>query len=264
METTDLLWVDLRKQRTDASFFSDLCNFCQSRKCQVHTLRNTHDIAWAIPHVRPKMLFFEYDYPDLYGLNALQQTKLHHPSLPIVMLTEQHSEALAVWALRGRVWDYLVKPLAAEEICHRVTHLSKLLKDEVNHTPRKMLMPQHTIPIEARFRATRENHKCLFPVMNYIETHYHEKIPFNELAELCGMRASQFSRLFKREHGMTFREFLIRYRIDKAKHFLQHPSASIVDVAFAVGFNDHSHFSRMFRRYVGMSPSTFRERSKQH
>ncbi len=258
MEATNLLWVDLRHQRTESSLFSDLSKYCGTKHHRIHVLREPVDVAATVSHVRPKMLFFEYDYPDLSGLNTLQQTKLHCPSLPIIMLTEQHSEALAVWALRSRVWDYLVKPLATQDICHRVTHLSGMLEGVKDRAPWEMLMPQRTIPRDVRFRAKGDKQNSLLPALNYIETHYHEKMSCTEVAKLCGMRPSQFSRAFKREQGLTFRELLIRYRIEKAQKLLQHPSASVVDVAFAVGFNDHSHFTRMFRRYVGISPSAFR------
>jgi DNA-binding response OmpR family regulator len=60
----------------------------------------------------PDVLVAEYDYPDLNALRLLREVRERFPLLPIVIFTLQHSEALAVWALRNRVWDYFVKPLA--------------------------------------------------------------------------------------------------------------------------------------------------------
>ena len=54
-----------------------------------------------------QILCFEYDYPDAAGLRKLQEVKRYFPHLPVIMLTLQHSEALAIWAFRTQVRDYL-------------------------------------------------------------------------------------------------------------------------------------------------------------
>src|SRR5262245_25574177 len=80
---------------------------------------------------KPAALCFEFDYPDRERLLAMQSVKRVHPRLPILMLTLAHSESLAVWAFRARVWNYLVKPVPGAElsetlrtlatICHRTS-----------------------------------------------------------------------------------------------------------------------------------------------
>ncbi len=73
-------------------------------------------------------------------------------------------------------------------------------------------------------------------------------------ASLCSLGLFQFSRAFKRERGMTFQEYITRSRIRQAATLLRHLYAPVTDV----GFNDLSHFSRTFRRYVGIRPSEYR------
>src|SRR5210317_1801944 len=63
-----------------------------------------------IKRLEPKLMLFDFDFPERPGLKLLERTKLKFPSIPIIMMTVQHSESLAVWAFRARVWDYLVKP----------------------------------------------------------------------------------------------------------------------------------------------------------
>lgn len=98
----------------------------------------------------------------------------------------------------------------------------------------------------------------------YVDNHYHEKIYENEIAQLCNMNTSTFSRRFKQEHEITFRNYLINYRINKAQRLLQNPNTSVTDIAYTVGFHDHSHFTRTFRRIVGISPSHYRDTYKTH
>ena len=69
---------------------------------------------------------------------------------------------------------------------------------------------------------------------------------------------AQISNLFKSVTGLTFREFLTRRRIVRAIDLLRDQDRSLTDVYLDVGFKDLSHFSRVFRKVTGQSPSRFR------
>jgi AraC-like DNA-binding protein len=71
------------------------------------------------------------------------------------------------------------------------------------------------------------------------------------------MSATHFSRAFKQSHGVTFQEFLLRYRVQQARQKLQSQTVSIADVAYAVGFSDPSYFTRVFKRFLGVAPSDY-------
>lgn len=79
-------------------------------------------------------------------------------------------------------------------------------------------------------------------------------------ARLCELSPFQFSRNFKKENGVTFRDFVVRVRIQRAAELMRQPNVSVTEAAFGVGFNDLSYFARMFRRQLGISPSHFRTR----
>ncbi len=95
-------------------------------------------------------------------------------------------------------------------------------------------------------------------LLSLINNHFQGKITLEEVARHCGMGVFQFSRAFKRERGLTFREFLVRYRIDQARKSPKNPRITVLDSAFIAGFNDPSYFARLFKRYVGVSPSQYR------
>ena len=57
---------------------------------------------------------------------------------------------------------------------------------------------------------------------------------------------------------MTFQEYVVRRRMQEAMRLLKHPSAAVTDVCFAVGYTDLSYFTRTFRRYIGTSPSVYK------
>ena len=255
METSRVLWADLRLNRDAAGFQEYL-----RAHWTVFCLNDADEIVRELRRNAPVLLCFEYDYPDPYSLSVLRQARCLSPSTPIIMLTEQHSEALAIWALRMHVTDYFVKPLPPEDLISSAENLlnQTALPGEVQRQPgQKSALPTHPVPMEVRVRARQKRRTVL--AHSFIETHYHEKIYEQELARLCGMNVSTFSRTFKKEHGMTFKNHLIHHRIGKAKEMLETPNALVTDVAYAVGFHDPSYFTRTFRRLVGTSPSRYQE-----
>jgi AraC-like DNA-binding protein len=73
------------------------------------------------------------------------------------------------------------------------------------------------------------------------------------------MSPSRFCREFKAAFAVTFVEYLATYRVAQAKRLLANPNMAVADVAVAVGFNDPSYFTRVFRKQESVSPSAYRE-----
>jgi AraC-like DNA-binding protein len=209
-----------------------------------------------IGQLRPKVLCFDFDYPDQERLRAMQTIKREHARLPILMLTVEHSEALAVWAFRARVWNYLVKPVPAAELDENLQTLTHITRAE-RRFARAVPFPAPVLPEQLPSIAPEDPHALLRPAIYYIEQHFNEKISADAIASLCGLTRFRFSRLFHGAFGTTFQSYVMRHRIASACQQLRRPSASITEVGYAVGFNDASYFARMFKRYVGMLPSEY-------
>ncbi|MGH8503506.1 MAG: helix-turn-helix transcriptional regulator [Gammaproteobacteria bacterium] len=84
------------------------------------------------------------------------------------------------------------------------------------------------------------------------------------MAKFCGLSTSCFSRTFKRINGLTFSKFVIQARLKTAMELLQDSHASITRVSGESGFRNLSHFSLTFRRHLGVSPTAYRGRVKEH
>ena len=255
MELSRILWVDLRLDRNQPSFYHYL-----TKTWTVYYTSQSEDAIHEIRKISPLLLCFEYDYPDTPGLLVLQQTIKLFPSTPIIMLTEQHSEELAVWALRNRVWDYLVKPFANKELLKSAEEYLSMPEVRSSGSHRQCNLATNPIPVDLRFHVRSK--KTTLPAQYFVEKHYHEKIYEKQVAQLCGMSDSTFSRAFKKEYGTTFKKYLINYRICKARDMLKNPNAMVTNIAYTVGFHDPSYFTRTFRRIVGVSPSHYHEEHK--
>ena len=91
----------------------------------------------------------------------------------------------------------------------------------------------------------------------FVASHYPGKFPASAVATHCGLSRFQFSRAFHATFRITFREYLLRYRVRAACQALTRDHDSVTAIAYAVGFHDGSYFARMFRRYIGMLPSQY-------
>jgi AraC family transcriptional regulator len=95
-------------------------------------------------------------------------------------------------------------------------------------------------------------------VLDYIAASLEENISLAQLSAIAGMSPHYFSELFKQSTGRTPHTYVLLQRIKRAKERLCDPKCSIIDAGLDAGFENPSHFARVFRRLVGTTPSRFR------
>lgn len=99
----------------------------------------------------------------------------------------------------------------------------------------------------------------LYPAISYIENHPTENISMKEMAMLCHLSESYFSRLFSKEMGETFGNYISRLRVDRSKELLRGSSLTVTQIAKKVGYSDTGHYIRLFKRFEGVTPTVYRQ-----
>ena len=85
-------------------------------------------------------------------------------------------------------------------------------------------------------------------------------IGISQIAEQFGLSANYLSTIFKRKTGERFIDYLTRIRIEAAKKLLiQNASASVQDIALMTGYTSSRHFSTLFQKYTGKTPTVYRK-----
>ena len=259
METGNpaVLWVDLTRLECPVDVrktFSEHFTICMPM--------DRRDTDNAIHRRQYDALVFEYDFPDRASLQILRLTKHQNPGMPVVLVTEQHSESLAIWALHMRLWDYMVKPVTPAQIRELRDELMELrrLSSERAAPQRKraQIHRDERIPEEYRIGDLCEAVDSLQRATDYIDAHLDQRISLDAMAKLCRMSPFRFSREFKKVFGQTFQDYLTEHRIERACQLLANPSAQVADVAYMVGFKDPSHFARTFKKLKGNTPAQYR------
>ena len=100
-------------------------------------------------------------------------------------------------------------------------------------------------------------------VYDYIREHFKEHISLDDIADQVSMTVPAFARYFKKISRKTFTKFVNEYRVVHASKLLAETSMSITEVSFESGFNNFSHFNKLFKEFTGKSPSAYRNQFKQ-
>jgi AraC-like DNA-binding protein len=222
-----------------------------ARRCAV-TRTGGFDAA-AIEAQDPDFVVLEFDYPSRQDLARASRFKEQHPSVPMVVVTVQHSETLAVWFFRARFYDYLVQPLQGDEVANCIARVREISVIRRRQSSRQCARAPIAVPSEAGSQGSIAVR--LQQALTLIERNYHRRLLVTEVAEACGLAAFRFGREFKDQFGMDFREYLLRYRIREACRLLRNPKASITEIGYSVGFSEPSYFTKMFKKHVGRRPS---------
>ena len=98
----------------------------------------------------------------------------------------------------------------------------------------------------------------LSPAFEDMQIDFARNRALSDYAKMCGISTSYFISCFTKEYGMPPYRYLTQIRISQAKHLLLETGISISEIARSVGYADPFCFSRIFRKYTGMSPSEFR------
>ena len=100
----------------------------------------------------------------------------------------------------------------------------------------------------------------LLRVRDLIDRAYAERLDVAALARSASVSQAYFSRSFKSAFGETPHQYLMSRRMERAMALLRAGDLSVTEVCFAVGFSSLGSFSTQFRRFVGDSPSAYRQR----
>ena len=93
---------------------------------------------------------------------------------------------------------------------------------------------------------------------NYIYEHLYGKISLSDLADHSAMNPSYLSHLFKKEVGLSISEYIQKERIEESKRLIEAGEKSLSDIYVCLGFIDQSHFSKAFKKVVGITPKEYR------
>lgn len=132
-------------------------------------------------------------------------------------------------------------PPAVAKVTQKLEKQKKELEHELQAEPQK-----------------KETESLYEKMLSYIEENYSSKIALNDIAEALHANSSYLSRLFKQKSGNNLFDAVLEKRIEKAKEYMTDTDWKIYKISQAVGFEDTGYFSRVFKKYTGISPTEYK------
>ncbi|HLF64479.1 MAG TPA: AraC family transcriptional regulator [Saprospiraceae bacterium] len=113
------------------------------------------------------------------------------------------------------------------------------------------------------FEVENADHERVSIIYDHVRTNFQRPIPLEEIAAEVSMTIPAFCRYFKKLSGKTFTRFVNEFRIVHACKLLSEMPSNITEICFESGFNNFSHFNRLFKKITGKSPSDYRKEFRQ-
>ncbi|WP_026775949.1 AraC family transcriptional regulator [Polaribacter sp. Hel_I_88] len=112
------------------------------------------------------------------------------------------------------------------------------------------------------FESSHQDSNKIEVVYKHINDNFKDHISLDEVSELVSMTVPAFCRYFKKSTGKTFTKLVNEYRVVHATKLLAESTMSITDISFECGFNNFSHFNKLFKEFTGKSASVYRSELK--
>ena len=112
--------------------------------------------------------------------------------------------------------------------------------------------------------ATRQPQRWLTRAVEFLRESFTEHLTITQVASVAGVHPVYLAREFRRFHGCTIGEYIRRLRVERACRQLSSADESLATIAASAGFSDQSHFSRTFKRLMGMTPAQYRANFDTH
>ena len=199
-----------------------------------------------ILELRPDIVVADIMMPYMNGIEMIRSTKDQVPYKSI-LLTSYAEFSYAKQAIDLKVSDYLMKPVEEEEIRKAIEKVTGEIRKEQEIA---RICERH-----AGEFSMQEFYKK--KTLEITEKEYANKISVESIADQLGVSASYLSRKFKQITGLTYLDFLNKYRISQAIRLMETGQYKVYEISEKTGFSDYKHFNVVFKRYTNQSPTEF-------
>jgi two-component system response regulator YesN len=207
---------------------------------------------------QPDIIITDIRMGEMTGIEMLTQARKEGSEAEFIVISAYSDFAYAQQALRAGAAEYLLKPFAIEE-------LEEAVATVIGHLEKRNRRPdseiEELLPIRQNLSKGAKN-KYVELALDYIEEHYVDPdLTISDIAEALEISEGYLSRMFRKETEYTLVNYLTRYRLREAAKRLTDIRVKVYEVAYQVGYLDTAYFSALFKRFYGMTPSEYQERS---
>ena len=244
----------------DAQYLTHVRSFCHAAKstpkgathclaCKALTIQKCHKSGMPYFGTCPFGLT-EYVTPVYFDKNLICVIYVGHINADDAKIKSRISRM----AKRTGVDEYrllLARPKqATPEQLARWSQIGELIKSYI-------LMLCHYFKLQNK----SDMHWCVRSINNYVNENYATALSLKRLAKLFFFNENYLGRLYKKEMGISFSDYVSRVRLEHACALLKNTDKAIIEVSYESGFNNVTYFNRVFKNAYGVTPTNYKAKS---
>lgn len=209
----------------------------------------TEGLSMFIRHA-PHLVLLDINLPLMNGLDLARAIKNRAQQTKIAMITGYDYVDYAISAIKIGVDDYILKPVSKQDVTEVLAKLIERYENEMKHS----VLQQMVSPIIDKPDDDSIKHR----LKDLIDQSLQDKeLSLTHVAHVLGYTPNYLSTLFKSLFGVTFQDYVLNQRLEKAKLLLLTTNLKNYEVAERVGFEDVNYFGTRFKRKYGISPKQY-------
>jgi len=230
--------------------------------------RKSDDKALTLSHLQTRGdLYKERELIDLIKMGDRKGAKGLLDELLGTTLFRSH-EHIGILKARALEIIFIIARAAVEAganleeiLGYKYQYIQNLSQDDSQETLYYFLRKAFDQLFECIYQNRNIRHTRVFAkAKEYIWGNYNQDISLKKMAEAVGINPFYLSHLFRKEMGISFLEYLTSVRLSIAKKLLQQTNLSIIEICLEVGYQDPSHFAKIFKKEEGIRPTEYRKK----
>lgn len=214
----------------------------------VGDFENGKELINHLPELLPDIVITDIQMPSISGLQIAKYISENYKNIIVILLTAYSKFQYAKEAIEYGVKHYVVKNDLLDEL---PMILAKIVSEKAESDNVK------------DFNTNGENFEnceyIISDIEKYIEENLDKKLCLNDIAVYVHMNRSYISRMFKEKMGENLFDYINKRKIEKAKMLIKNNVLRMYEIALSVGMEDTAYFSRVFKKYEGISPSEYQK-----
>lgn len=223
---------------------------------------------------QPHLIISDVNMPRMNGWQMVetlkQQTATSH--IPVVLLTANSALDDRIRGAAEGVDDYIVKPFSTEYLRVRIAAILKKQQQQQQHYLEQFARSgaaaaqdtsQEQDSVEER-RLSEIDSNMMRQLHTFMEEHLADNLPIQSLAEHVGMSRTLFYNKIRSIAGLTPVDFYRRYHVERSAQLMRDQGLTVSEACYRTGFSDPKYFSKVFKKFMGITPSEYRSGKGSH
>lgn len=206
----------------------------------------------VIQKLKPDVVIADIEMPILNGIDMMGELRRKGCTSYFIFLTAHQKFTYVHEALKMAAIDYLLKPVNHKELEQSIRKILVRFKKYNEDKLEEFEGSYEGVTVE-------NNNLYIKQAISYVRKNYANEISVESITQHLAISEAYFCRLFKKETGYTFGQYLANYRMHVAAGLLKNFPLKVYEVAYQVGYADTNYFSVIFKKIMGVTPKEYQD-----